>query len=117
MEAGFQSVDGVEGEIDCCPGQGACLYLSIGLGTVVSEIEKKDGKVRLTRRARAKGLSTLELEDSMLNVSRRCQWLFTERHLVSHAYNDAQASVHSSLHVPSKNIGACSQIRLAARRL
>lgn len=30
------------------------------------ELEAKDGKVRLTRRARAKGLSTLEVEDAML---------------------------------------------------
>lgn len=32
-------------------------------------MERRDG-VRLTRRARAKGLSTLEVECSMLHVSR-----------------------------------------------
>ena len=43
-------------------------------------IEGRVGKVRLTRRARANGLSTLEVEGSMLDVPRWSRRLFTERH-------------------------------------
>lgn len=48
-------------------------------------IRGKDAKVRLTKRARAKGLSTLEFEDSMLydlDIPSSSLYSFTDRHTV-----------------------------------
>ena len=77
----------------------------------------KDGKVRLTMRARAKGLSTLEFEGSMLDVPHTSQRGSTERHRALQAYEDVHACCIPSLRRSDKKSHTlrteevCSQTR------